>query len=194
MKKQKEISIIAVDTSTNLANRLSSLFSKKNVKVHREYSIDRVIEKFESKTYDVLIVTSDAFKAGRMDGIELLEVIAAKSPATQILFLAEPHEIGTAMSALKAGTFQYAKLPMGDEELSLLVKTAIEKKPVYGTNVFLESKKRRIRLEKLVGKSEAMQDAYRQIRQAAATDIPILLMGETGTGKDLCREGYTRTK
>lgn len=184
----KKIRIIAVDTSTDLAGRLKGLFDEKKVDVHRESSIDRVLKKFEAKSYDVLIVTSAAFKAGKMDGMELLEVIAAKSPVTQVLFLAEPGDIGTAMSALKAGTYQYARLPISDEELRLLVKTAIEKRPVYGTNVFLESKKRRIKFEKLVGKSEAMQDVYRQIRQAAATDIPILLMGETGTGKDLAAQ------
>jgi DNA-binding NtrC family response regulator len=184
----KKIRIIAVDISTDLAGRLKGLFDEKKVDVHRESSIDGVLEKFQSKSYDVLIVTSAAFKAGRMDGMELLEVIAAKSPVTQVLFLAEPGDIEIAMSALKAGTYQYAKLPISDQELGLLVKTAIEKRPVYGTNVFLESKKQRIRLEELVGKSEAMQDVYRQIRQAAATDIPILLMGETGTGKDLAAQ------
>lgn len=186
--EQDKIRIIAVDTSTDLACRLTDLFGKDKVDVYRETSIDRVLERFESEPYDVLIVTSAAFEAGEMDGIVLLEVVAAKSPVTQVLFLVEPRDIGIAMSALKAGTYQYAKLPIGDEELKLLIKTSIEKRPVYGTNVFLESKKRRIQFEKLIGQSQAMQDVYRQIRQAAATDIPILLMGETGTGKDLAAQ------
>ena len=159
--EQDKIRIIAVDTSTDLAGRLTNLFGKDKTDVCRESSIDRVLERFESEPYDVLIVTSAAFEAGEMDGIVLLEVIAAKSPVTQVLFLVEPRDIGTAMSALKAGTYQYAKLPIGDEELKLLIKTSIEKRPVYGMNVFLESKKRRIQFEKLIGQSQAMQDVYR---------------------------------
>jgi DNA-binding NtrC family response regulator len=187
-RSTNNIRIIAVEKNVGLADRLARLFAKDNIEVHREPSIDRVLERFESKSYDVLVITSAVFKTGRTDGIELLEVIAAKSPATQILFLAETEDIKTAMAAIKAGTYQYAKAPIGDEELQLLINTAIEKRPVYGTNLFFEAKKHRIKLEKLVGRSKAMQEIYRQIRQAAATDMPILLMGETGTGKDLAAQ------
>jgi len=192
MKKSKRstnnICIIAVEKKADLANRLTLLFAKDNIEVHRETNIDRVLERFESESYDVLVMTSAAFKGGRIDGIELLEVIAAKSPATQIIFLAESGDIKTAMAAIKAGTYQYAKTPIGDEELQLLINTAIEKRPVYGTNLFLEAKKHRVKLEQLVGRSKPMQEIYRQIRQAAVTDMPILLMGETGTGKDLAAQ------
>ena len=44
------------------------------------------------------------------------------------------------------------------------------------------------RYEKLIGKSAAMQKAYQQIEHAAATEIPVLLIGETGTGKDLAAQ------
>jgi len=184
-KNSETIRIIAVDKTTQLAQRLAGLLAKDDIDVLRESSIDRVLERFESDRYDVLIITSAAFKAGDIDGIELLEVIAANSPMTQILFLVEPRDIQTAMSALKAGTYQYAKLPIGDDELRLLVKTAIEKRPLYGTNLLLEAQKHEVKFEKLVGQSQSMQEVYRQIRQAAATDMPILILGETGTGKDL---------
>ncbi len=184
-RNSKKIRIIAVDKTMQLAQRLAGLFAKDDVDVFRESGIDRVLEKFESEPYDVLIVTSATFKAREIDGIELLEVIAANSPMTQILFLVEPRDIQTAMSALKAGTYQYAKLPIGDDELRLLVKTAVEKRPLYGTNLFLEAKKHEVKFEKLVGQSQPMQEVYRQIRQAAVTDMPILILGETGTGKDL---------
>jgi len=179
---------MAVEKKANLAERLTRLFAKDKVEVYREYSIDRVVERFESESYDVLVITSAAFRTGTIDGIELLEIIAANSPATQILFLAESGDIKTAMAALKAGTYQYAKLPLGDEELQLLIDAAIEKRPLYGTNLFLEAKKREVKFEQLVGRSKPMQEVYRQIRQAAVTDMPILLMGETGTGKDLAAQ------
>ena len=186
--KHETIRMIAVDASADLATRLRNLLGDKKVEVHCESSVDRVLERFESEPYDILIVTSAAFKEGEMDGIQMLEVITANSPMTQILFLAEPGDIGTAMSALKAGTYQYARLPAGDEELKLLIKTALEKRPVYGTNLFLESKRHNVRFEQLVGQSHTMQSVYRQIRQAVATDMPILLLGETGTGKDLAAQ------
>jgi DNA-binding NtrC family response regulator len=187
-KKSKNVHIIAVDKSADLANRLTRLFAQDDVDVCRESSIDHVLDRFETDSYDVLIITGSAFKGGEINGIELLEIIASKSPMTQILFLVEPRDIRTAMSALKAGTYQYAKLPISDEELQLLIKTSIEKRPLYGTNLLLEARKHEVKFEKLVGRSQAMQEIYRQLRQAAATDMPILLMGETGTGKDLAAQ------
>ena len=150
-----------------------------------EPSIDRVLERFERDSFDVLVISSAAFKAGRIDGIELVEVISAKSPSTQILFLAEEHDIKTAMSVLKAGSYQYAVSPIPDEELRLLIETAVEQRPRYGANLILKKELKRTKFQELVGKSAPMHEIYRQIRQAAATDIAVLITGETGTGKDL---------
>jgi DNA-binding NtrC family response regulator len=185
---QDNIKIIAVDKSVDLSNRLKSIFKASNIKIFRESSLDRVLERFERESFDVLVVTTSSFKAGQTDGIELLEVIAYNSPMTQVLFLAENRDIQTAMSALKAGTYQYAKFPISDEELRLLIETAIEKRPIYGANLLLESEKKEVKFEKLIGRSVPMQNVYQQIRQASATDLPVLLLGETGTGKDLAAQ------
>jgi DNA-binding NtrC family response regulator len=134
------------------------------------------------------VVASGACRRAKTDGIEVLDLIANNSPTTQILFLADPEDIKAAMAALAAGTYQYAKLPIGDEELRLLIETAIEKQPVYGTNLLLKTGKHEVKFEKLVGSCGPMQEVYRQIRQAAATDIAVLVLGETGTGKDLAAQ------
>ena len=86
MTKLDGVNIIAVTKGIELADRIKGLFPDRNVHVLRESSIDRVLERFESDSYDVLLVTSAAFRAGDADGIELLEVIAEKSPVTQVLF------------------------------------------------------------------------------------------------------------
>ena len=85
--KQEKTRIIAVDKKAELAERLACLFAGDDTEVRRESSLDRVLERFESEPYDVLVVTTDAFRAGKIDGIELLEVISANAPMTQILFL-----------------------------------------------------------------------------------------------------------
>jgi DNA-binding NtrC family response regulator len=180
--------IIAVDKKADLAERLVRLLAKDRIEVHHEPSIDRVPERFGAERYDAVVLTSAAFKAGQIDAVELLEVITADSPATQIVFLVEAQDTAIARSVLKGGTYQYAKLPISDNQLRLLVKTAIGKRALHGTDPSLDGEKREVRFEKLVGKSKPMEEVYRQIRQAAATDIPILLMGETGTGKDMAAQ------
>ena len=188
IQSRQSVHIICVDKNVDTSERLKRLFPEQHVEVWREPSIDQVIERFEARSFDVLVITAAAVKAGEIDGIELLEVIAAKSPTTQIIFLIDPREIRLAMSALKAGSYQYTKWPISDEEFRLLIEMALEKQPRYGPNLLLKDRPAETRLAKLIGRSQVMREVYRQIRQGAATDVPILLTGETGTGKDLAAQ------
>jgi DNA-binding NtrC family response regulator len=186
--KLNNLKIIVVEKGNSLTKRLSKIFKTSNSSIHRVDSMDHVLDRFETDTFDVLILTSDIFNAGEIDGVELLDVIVSNSSMTQVLFLADVSDVRTAMSALKAGSYQYAKLPISDEELYLLIETAIEKRPRYGTNLLLHNVRKEVKFEKLVGQSLPMKDVYRQIRQSASTNMPVLLIGETGTGKDLAAQ------
>jgi DNA-binding NtrC family response regulator len=189
----KRIQIICVCKGGELPQRIHTVLEPSNPEVVFEPNMDRVLERFEDAAFDILVISSAAFNAGRIDGGDLIEVVTAKSPQTQILFIADDREIRTAMTALKAGSYHYAKLPVADEELRLLIETALQQQPQYGTNLLLRKERRRAHFQEMVGRSPAMQALYRQIRQAAATDVPVLITGETGTGKDLAAQAIYRT-
>lgn len=185
--------IIVVETGRGLADKVRSLGAQgRGYDVVAENGLDRVLERFESESFDVLLLTSQAALAAAGNGVELLEVLSAKSPRTQVLFLAEPGHLRAARAALRSGACQYARLPIGDEELRLLIETALERQPLYGENRLLHGAAGPDRFAGMVGRSAPMREAYRQIRQAAATDVPVLLQGETGTGKDLAAEAVHR--
>ena len=186
--KKKNLNIICVAKTPDLTRRLPGMFPGHRVKVNLQKSIDKVVECFEQEAYDVLILSSAAHASGDKDAIDLLELITAKSPATQILFLVEPNRMRMAMSALKAGSYQYARLPIADQELKLLIETALEQRPEYAPNFLLKEEVEKTKFEQMVGGSSAMHQVYRQIRQAAATEIPVFISGETGTGKDLAAQ------
>ena len=101
------------------------------------------------------------------------------------MILVHPKEWPLAFSALRIGSYQYAKLPISDEELRLLVETAFVRRPQSGLNLLLKEKSDKPGFEDMVGRSPRVKEIYRQIRQAAQTDIPVLITGETGTGKEL---------
>ncbi len=184
--------IICATKTADLKGRISRLFPDKNTRVDFEPNLDRVLERFEEASYDVLLITSVAVRAGEVDGIELLDIVTARSPSTQILFLAEERDLRLAMSSLTAGAYQYATLPIMDAELKLLIEAALENIPCGLPSLPNPKGKDRAKLEDLVGQSAPMQQVYRQVRQAAATDIPVLLLGETGTGKDLAAAAIHR--
>jgi len=176
--------IMCVDADGSLAGRVRGVLAQSTeVTVQRESSLGRAVEGFDERAYDVLLVSGRAVDDEEQD-IELLEIVSAKSPATQVLFVTDRADIALAMSALRAGSYQYIREPVGDEELQLVLETALAQRPAFAQNV-LQRCDRPAQVQQMIGRSGPMQELYRQIRQAAATDIPVLLTGETGTGKDL---------
>ena len=183
--KAKVKTILCVDRSDAVYDQIKKIFHKEKVEIVLEKRLDRVVDRFEEKTFDVLIFSSSAGRTGNITSRELLEIISENCTVTQIIFLVNPGQFKLAMGAIRAGSYPYAKLPIGDEELRMLIDNAVENRPQYGSNLLLKEERAENKLEQMVGGSEAMRSVYRQIRQAATTDIPVLLTGETGTGKDL---------
>jgi DNA-binding NtrC family response regulator len=185
-------SILCVDPRRELFRQIERVLGRERFVTELETEIQRVVDRFEEATYDILFVSSNAAHGRLENAIDLLEVISAQCPTTQILFAVEAHHIRMAFSALRAGSYQYAKLPIDDEELELLIQASLTLKPPGRTNRLLREDKQPTSFHDMVGAAPAMQEVYRQIRQAAATDVPVLLTGETGTGKDLAAEAIHR--
>jgi DNA-binding NtrC family response regulator len=185
---EEKIKIICVDEGRELSRQVMNIFGQETIKLAYERSIDEVVDRFERETFDLMLFSGSVAQRQPADALETLELITAKCPGTQILFFAQPGRLKIAHQALRAGIFHYSRLPVSDEELKLLIETAIETKPQLGLNLLLRSEVEKTTFEKMIGRSTTMQQVYRQIRQAAATDIPVLLSGETGTGKELAAQ------
>jgi DNA-binding NtrC family response regulator len=178
--------IVCLDSQRDLCRQAEEIFGAEHqVLVVFEKSLERVLDLVEHEVCDVLLASSSVVRDGRMDWLEFVEVLTAKSPWTQIIFLIKPRELVLASKALKAGSYHYAKLPVSNEELKLLVEAALESRADVNPNFQALQENKKTRFEDMVGVSSSMKRVYRMIRQGAVTDIPVLLTGETGVGKDL---------
>jgi DNA-binding NtrC family response regulator len=184
----KRTRIICVDEGRELSSQVLRIFGEETIELAYERSIDEVVDRFEREAFDLMLFSSSVAQRQPADALETLELITAKCPGTQILFFAQPGRLKIAHQALRVGVFHYSLLPVSDEELKLLIETAVETKPQLGLNLLLRSEVEKTTFERMIGRSASMHLVYRQIRQAAATDIPVLLSGETGTGKELAAQ------
>jgi DNA-binding NtrC family response regulator len=182
---KKRINILLIGHGVELIRQLKRICSEKKFTIMVAQTIEHGFEKFEDHEIDILILTDAVARFGQIRGMAFLDIISEKSAATQILFLASSKDMSLVFSALKRGSYQYAKLPISDGELQMLIDAALLHQPQYTPNLLLKSEARKTTFEKIIGGSAKMVDVYRQIRQAASTDMPVLLTGETGTGKDL---------
>lgn len=183
-----KIRIICVDKGRELASMVQDIFDIDQITLAFQRTLDEVVDRFEREVFDLMLFSSSVTQGQQSNAIEILELISAKCPRTQILFFMDPNQLKLANKALRAGAFHYSSLPVTREELKLLIETAMEIKPQLGPNMLLCTDDEKNTFEKMIGRSQAVQQVYRQIRQAAATDIPVLLIGETGTGKELAAQ------
>ena len=121
-----------------------------------------------------------------IDGIGLLKPLAASVPEAAVILLTAHGSIETAVSAMREGAYDYTTKPVDPRRLRVLVERALEKVQVDREVTMLRRQLKETRgLGPLLGVSPAMQDVYRLIELAAPSPAPVLILGETGTGKEL---------
>jgi two-component system response regulator PilR (NtrC family) len=119
-------------------------------------------------------------------GLEVLAESKAAHPDTQVIVITAYATADTAIAAMKAGAYDYLVKPFKLDEVALVVERAFERRHLLRQNVVLRDEiKGRYRLDRLLGKSAAMQRVFEVLRKIAPARTSVLLVGESGTGKEL---------
>ncbi len=124
----------------------------------------------------------------------LKELSARRKPPTVIVVTAHGSE-RIAIEAIRAGAYEYLSKPFEVDELRLLVKNARERDGLSEENRILkEELGRDWRFGIMVGQSAAMKPVFEIVERVAATDVTVLILGDSGTGKELvAREIHRRS-
>jgi DNA-binding NtrC family response regulator len=121
-----------------------------------------------------------------MDGLSLLTALQQEMPRMPVIILTGRASVETAVGAMRQGAYDYLTKPVDLDRLRLLIEKALERGRTLDEVTIL---RRRVKdvwgLGRLIGRSAPMQEVHRLIEQAAATPAPVLIHGETGTGKEL---------
>ena len=124
----------------------------------------------------------------------LKELSARRKPPTVIVVTAHGSE-RIAIEAIRAGAYEYLSKPFEVDELRLLVKNARERDGLSEENRILkEELGRDWRFGIMVGQGAAMKPVFEIVERVAATDVTVLILGDSGTGKELvAREIHRRS-
>ena len=120
------------------------------------------------------------------NGIEVIARAKQLSPDTEAIVLTGKSSLETAVAALRHGAFDYLTKPCKLVDLESLLRRVAEKREL--TNKYRALKQRLERIEgspDLIGQSPAMEQVRRLIAKVAKTDSTVLILGETGTGKEI---------
>jgi DNA-binding NtrC family response regulator len=140
-------------------------------------------EKMKQTPFDIVITD---LKMPGIDGMEVLRTFRKEYPDVIVIMITGFSTVETAVEAMKLGAFDYIPKPFTPDEVSIVVKKAIEKKSLMLENIYLRQElQEKYGFHNIVGKSKKMQEIYRIIAKVATTDSTVLIYGQSGTGKEL---------
>ncbi|MGH9591986.1 MAG: sigma-54-dependent transcriptional regulator, partial [Bryobacteraceae bacterium] len=132
-----------------------------------------------------LLVLTD-LKLPNRSGIEILREAKQADPTTPVILITAFGSIEEAVTAMKEGAYDFLQKPVDLDHLKLLVDRAAKQQELLRENLLLrEDYSARYGFPRILGEHPSMKDATSQVQRVAATDSTALLLGPSGTGKEL---------
>lgn len=177
------IRILIVDDEDQLVEAFKKKLSREGFSVSIASTARDALTLMKRQTFDVCVLD---IRLPDMDGVELLESIKKNEPNLEIIMLTGHASVDTAIQSMKLGAYDYLSKPCKLTELSNVIQKAYEKKALRERNIVLQEQLQRVEAhDSFIGGSEPMNEVKRLIRLVAPSDVPVLVLGETGTGKEL---------
>ena len=171
--------ILVVDDNPSLLREVRSIFEKQGHMIDDCTSVFDAKRLIDENRYDAAVFDIH-FPDG--NGVDLLKYSKQHQPALPVIMLTgESYDVMTAVDATKAGAYNFLSKPVSSVDLEMNLRHALERSLLLRENENLE----RVSLQSfgIVGGSPSMQRIKRFIKVVLNLDSPIVLHGETGTGK-----------
>ena len=177
--------ILIVDDERTLARSIKLFLSEQGYEAEVAEDADKALDLLDRLRPDLVFL--DVSLPG-MSGIELLKRVKEFDPNITVIIMTAYGSIEGAVEAVKLGAFDYIKKPVDLDELKLLADRARETSRMrQELSYYRQREVRGIPFKGIIGKCEAIREVIARVQQIAALEEtpPVLITGETGTGKGL---------
>lgn len=182
-------SIIVIDDERDFLDSMRRGLITSGFKMIRTEAVpSEALSRFErGEGFDIALI--DITMPG-MDGIEVLNKIKSTSPETECIMISAVDEARVAVQCLRKGAYDYLVKPISKEELILSINRALERKRLMdivdlGRRRHIPKLENERAFHSIITRSKNMLRILKEAELHAASDIPVLITGETGTGKEM---------
>ena len=175
---------MVVDDELIVRESLAAWLEKEGAAVDRAESGEQALDLMEGNLYDIMFVD---IKMPGMGGFGLLERVKKFFPTTVVVIITAYGTVEHAVEAMKLGANDFLVKPFDPEGLGLLVAKLLEHKRLLEETQYLRNEVSRCWAgpDEIIGRSASMIDLFDTIMEIANSESSILILGETGTGKEL---------
>lgn len=179
----KPAQVLIVEDDAKLRMVLREIITKEGHYVDSVETGEAALAKAGGTDYDLIITD---LRLPGIDGMDVLKAIRKSRPDISVIMITAYATIDTAVEAMREGAEDYIAKPFNLDEIRLIVKKVLERKAIVDDNRLLRSQlRKKYSYENVVGNSEAMIDVYKTIDRVKDSKATVLILGETGTGKEL---------
>ena len=175
--------VLIVDDERNIRKTLSICLQGLGCQVTESGSSTSALEAIARSPYDVAFVD---LRLGREDGLDLLPKLVAERPGLDVVMITAYAAVDSAVEAMKRGAKDYLPKPFTPAQIRKVIEAACARRELERRVVELEERLADAAPEvSLETSSAAMRAVMEVVSRAASHDVPVLLRGESGTGKSV---------
>ena len=184
--KIPEKRLLVIDDEENMQHMLSKVLGKTGYIVETASNGHEGLKMIQNTDFDFILCD---IKMPNMSGMDFLKAAHDKIRTTTVIMMSAYGTIDTAIEAMKLGAYDYISKPFKTDEVYLTLKKAEERENLRQENRLLKERIKKIEgnynFGSLVAKSEAMQSMFQIAAKAARYKTTVLILGGSGTGKEL---------
>jgi two-component system response regulator AtoC len=178
--------ILIVDDEMNMRHMLQIMLAKAGYMIETALHGEEALEKMDQNEFDCVLCD---LRMPKMDGMTFLKKAREKYPEQTFIMMSAYGNIDNALEAMKLGAYDYISKPFKRDEVLLTLKKAEERERLKAENLSLQKRISRIEQRysfgNIIARSEAMRHVFDLVSKVADHKTTVLIMGESGTGKDL---------